>query len=282
VASSLASHVNVAAESLFATFLPSACRICNAPLLNISRLPVCKDCLSGTHPIAGELCSICGERLVTPFIVSAESEESLCGLCQRLRPPYIRAIAYGSYDGSLRELIHLLKSEKVRPAANVLGRMLAEIIAELESGFGEAPVLVVPVPLHASKKRERGFSQSELMARSAVKQSSMGNRLELDCDLVERRRITQSQTGLSRHQRRENIRGAFTVAKTEKIAGREVLLIDDVFTTGTTVSECARILRRAGASKVFVGTAARTLKSDAAYVESSLDVETRMAMAAAG
>jgi ComF family protein len=234
------------------------------------------------HPIAGELCSVCGERLVTPFIVSAEPNESLCGLCRRLRPPYIKAMAYGSYDGGLRELIHLLKYEKVRPAANVLGRMLAEIVAELEPVFGEAPVLVVPVPLHASKKRERGFNQSELMARAAVKQSSPGDRLDLDPDLLERRRITQSQIGLSRHQRRENIRGAFTVAKLEKVAGREVLLIDDVFTTGTTVSECARILRRAGASKVFVATAARTLKSDAAHMESILDVETGMAMAAAG
>jgi ComF family protein len=234
------------------------------------------------RPIAGALCSVCGERLVTPFIVSAEPGESLCGLCQKLRPPYLRAMAYGSYDGGLRELIHLLKYEKVRPAANVLGRMLAEIIAELEPAFGEAPVLVVPVPLHASVKRQRGFNQSELIARAAVKQSYVSNHLELDSDLLERRRITQSQIGLSRHQRRENIRGAFTVSKPEKIAGREVLLIDDVFTTGTTVSECARILRRAGASKVFVATAARTLKSDAAHVESSLDVETRMAMAAAG
>jgi ComF family protein len=233
-------------------------------------------------PIAGELCSVCGERRVTPFIVSAERGESLCGLCQRLRPAYVRAMAYGSYDGGLRELIHILKYEKVRPAANVLGRMLAEIITELEPIFGEGPVLVVPVPLHASKKRERGFNQSELMARAAVKQSNVSNHLELDSDLVERRRITQSQIGLSRHQRRENIRGAFAVARPERVAGREVLLIDDVFTTGTTVSECARILRRAGASKVFVATAARTLKSDAAHMESTLDVETRIAMAAAG
>jgi ComF family protein len=234
------------------------------------------------HPIAGALCSVCGEHLVSPFLVSAELDGSLCGLCRRLRPPYLRAMAYGSYDGGLRELIHLLKYERVRPAANVLGRMLSEIIDDLEPAFGEAPVLVVPVPLHASKKRERGFNQSELMARAAVRQSSIGNRLELDPDLLERRRITHSQIGLSRHQRRENIRGAFVVAKPDEVAGREVLLIDDVFTTGTVVSECARILRLAAASKVFVATTARTLKSDAAHADSILDVETRMAMAAAG
>lgn len=239
------------------------------------------------RPIAGALCSICGERLTGPFVVSADQDQPeqagpRCELCGRAEPPYVRAVAYGSYDGGLRELIHLLKYEKVRPAANVLGRMLTEIIAELEPAFSEAAILVVPVPLHSAKRRERGFNQSELMAHAALKQSRMGERLTLDPRVLERRRVTQSQIGLSRHQRRENIRGAFTVAKPEEVAGREVLLIDDVFTTGTTVSECARILRKAGASKVFVATAARTLKNDAAHVEPSLEVEARMTMAATG
>jgi ComF family protein len=282
LASSLATQLNVAAESLFATFFPSDCRICNAPLLNISRLPVCEDCLSAMQPISGALCSVCGERLAGLFAVSSEPGEVRCELCRRAGPPYVRAIAYGSYDGGLRELIHLLKYDKVRPAANVLGRMLAEVIAELEPAFGSTEILVVPVPLHASKKRERGFNQSDLMARAAVKQSSLGGRLKLQSELLQRKRITKSQIGLTRHQRRENLRGAFTVTDPSEVAGRIVLLIDDVFTTGTTVSECARILRRAGASKVFVATAARTLKNDAAHVESSLEVETRMAMAATG
>lgn len=225
------------------------------------------------RPIAGGLCSVCGERLVSPFVVSPDQGEPRCGLCQRVEPPYAKAMAYGSYDGGLRELIHLLKYERVRPAANVLGRMLAEVIAALEPAFAGSTVLVVPVPLHSAKRRERGFNQSELMARAALKQMRKGDRLKLDSDVLERRRVTQSQIGLSRHQRRENIRGAFTVAKPDEVAGHEVLLIDDVFTTGTTVSECARILRRAGASKVFVATAARTLKNDAAHAESSLEVE---------
>jgi ComF family protein len=278
----LAAQLNVAAESLFATFSSSDCRICNVPLLNISRLPVCEDCLSTMHPIAGRLWSVCAERQDGPFVVSPDQEQPLCGLCRRAAPPYVRAIAYGSYDGGLRELIHLLKYDKVRTVANVLGRMPAEIIAELEPAFALTAILVVPIPLHASKKRERGFNQSELMARAAVKQSRQGERLKLQSGLLERGRITISQIGLTRHQRREDIRGAFTVTNPSEIAGREVLLIDDVFTTGTTVSECARILRRAGASKVFVATAARTLKNDAAHVESSLDVESRMAMAATG
>jgi len=280
--SSLAAQMNLASESLFATFFPSDCRLCSAPLSNISRLPVCKECVSAMRPIAGQLCSVCGERLVNPFVGSSDQGEPRCGLCQRLEPTYAKAMAYGSYDGGLRELIHLLKYERVRPAANVLGRMLAEVIAMLQPAFGEAAILVVPVPLHSAKRRERGFNQSELMARAVLKQMRPGDRLKLHPGNLERRRITQSQIGLSRHQRRENIRGAFVVTRPDEVADREVLLIDDVFTTGTTVSECARILRKAGASRVFVATAARTLKSEAAHAESILENETRMTMAATG
>ncbi len=188
-------------------------------------------------------------------------------MCRRLAPPFVQAVAYGSYDGGLRELIHLLKYEQVRPAAVVLGRMLAEAIEGLESDWTQQAVVVVPVPLHARKLRQRGFNQSELIAQHAIKLGAGGGRLVLRSRILERRRETQSQIGLTRHQRRENLRGSFAVVRPEEIAGREVLLVDDVFTTGTTVSECARVLRRAGASKVFVATVARTLKAEAKGVD---------------
>ncbi len=256
-----------AAESLFATLFPADCRLCAAPLINISRLPVCEDCLSAMHPISVGTCAICGERLLSPFAVTREAGEPRCGLCRRIEPPFARATAYGSYEGGLRELIQLLKYEQVRPAAGVLGRMLNEAIADLEPAFGDASPLVVPVPLHPSKLRQRGFNQSELIARAAIKQKAKAERWALRAGVLKRRRPTQSQTGLTRHQRRENIRGAFAVAKPDEVAGREILLVDDVFTTGTTLSECARILRRSGASKVWVATVARTLKADAQHAE---------------
>lgn len=280
--STLVSSVGGVAEGLFATLFPSDCRLCGAPLVNISRLPVCEECLSAMRPIAGGVCSICGERLVSPYAFSGDHGEPRCGLCRRLEPPFARASAYGSYDGGLRELIHLLKYEQVRPAANVLGRMLAEVIATLEPCFGHNAVLVVPVPLHGGKLRQRGFNQSELIARAALKLRPSGNRTALSASVLERGRETKSQIGLTRHQRRENIRGAFVVAKPDELAGRDILLVDDVFTTGTTVSECARILRRAGAAKVWVATVARTLKADATHVELDSEIEARMTMAAAG
>jgi ComF family protein len=230
------------------------------------------------RPIAGGTCSICGERLHTPYAFLAEAE-ARCGLCRRLEPPFVKAVAYGSYEGGLRELIHILKYGQVRPAANVLGRMLAEVIAGLEPAFGLNTVMVVPVPLHARRLRQRGVNHSELIARAALKLRPTGDRLVLNPKILERRRDTQSQTGLTR--RRENIRGAFVVGKSEELSRREVLVVDDVFTTGTTVSECARVLMRAGASKVWIATVARTLKADAQHADTELD-EIGMTMAAHG
>jgi ComF family protein len=175
-------------------------------------------------------------------------------------PPYERAVAYGSYDGELRDLIHLLKFQQVRPAAAVLGRMLAETIANLEPAMPVGTIAVVPVPLYTRKQAQRGFNQAEMIARGALKQLARPKRFDLSTGVLVRRRETGSQIGLTRHQRRENLRGAFAVSDPTRILKRDILLIDDVLTTGTTASECARVLLRAGAARVWVATVARTLK----------------------
>lgn len=274
--SPLTSRVNGFARALFTTLFPSDCRLCASPLMNISRLPVCEECLSSIRPIGEGLCSICGERLLVPYALSAEGELR-CALCRRLEPPYVKAAAYGSYEGGLRELIHLLKYDGVRPAARVLGRMLAEAILPLQPLLAEGRVLIVPVPLHARKLRQRRFNQAQLIAEAALRSGSC-SRFELK-PALRRTRETQSQIGLSRHQRRENLRGAFSVNRPGEVRGRKILLVDDVFTTGTTVSECARVLRRAGAAKVYVATVARTLKLEAQAAR--LEPEIGMSMAAA-
>lgn len=209
------------------------------------------------------MCAVCGERLMSPYLVDSDvassvPSDALCGLCRRVTPSYARAVAYGSYAGGLRELIHLLKYQSVRPAANVLGEMLAAAIAKLSTNFEQKTVLVVPIPLHRGKLHERGFNQAELIALAALK-ILKDNRLKLS-PVLKRVRPTKSQIGLTQHQRRENLRGAFAVINPEEIKGSEILLVDDVVTTGTTVSECARILRRAGASKIWVASVGRTLK----------------------
>jgi ComF family protein len=184
-------------------------------------------------------------------------------LCQRSDPPFERAVAYGSYDAGLRDLIHVLKFQSVRPAAAVLGRRLAESIANLERDMPVGTIVVVPVPLHASKRAQRGFNQAEAIARAALQELSRPKRFELCHEILLRRRETGSQIGLTRHQRRENLRGAFAVGDPSRILKRDILLVDDVFTTGTTAAECARVLLRAGAARVWVATVARTLKWNA-------------------
>jgi ComF family protein len=227
------------------------------------------------RPIAGGVCSICGERLFSSYALSANENESgpRCGLCRRMEPAFARAVAYGSYESGLRELIHLLKYAGVRPAANVLGRMLGEAIAELAPDFASDSIAVVPVPLHRSKLRQREFNHAELIARAALKLGAASGYLVLSAGVLERKRETPSQTGLTRHQRRENVRGAFGVVQPDAVRGHEVLLVDDVFTTGATVSECARVLLRAGATKVWVATVARTLKAAEQHVEIQLPDE---------
>ena len=273
-----------AAASLFFTLFPADCRICGFPLLRISRLPVCQNCLIALRPLKGSYCTVCGEALHIPTYIDrlatdggetgrldADSGadrievETRCLLCQRADPPFERAVAYGSYDGGLRDLIHLLKFQQVRPAADVLGRMLAETIGTLEQVMPlgtifSSTITVVPVPLHTRKQAQRGFNQAEMIARGALKQLSRPKRFDLCAGVLHRRRETGSQIGLTRHQRRENMRGAFAVSDPTRILNRNILLIDDVYTTGTTASECARVLRRAGAARVWVATVARTLK----------------------
>lgn len=268
-------------ESLFSVLFPSDCRICGDPLLNISRLPVCPECLAGIHRVRGKVCSICGERVLSSYAESDAEGLRRCPVCRRVDRPFGRAVAYGSYDGGLRELIHLLKYNGVRPAANVLGRMLAEAMQALEPSFDEAGlfdqgrIAVIPVPLYKTKRHQRRFNQAELIAQAALKfyPHPARARLQLVPDLLLRTRDTHSQIGLTSHQRRANLRGAFAVARAAEVNGREVLLVDDVYTTGTTATECARVLRRAGASRVWVATVARTLKLASNYAEFRPEVD---------
>ena len=139
--------------------------------------------------------------------------------------------------------------------------MLAEIIADLETSLPAGAIAVVPVPLYPKRKMQRGFNQAEVIARAALKHLSRhAERFEFVPGALVRSRDTGSQIGLSRHQRRENLRGAFAVGDPTRVEGRYILLIDDVYTTGATASECARVLLRAGAKRVWVATVARTLK----------------------
>jgi ComF family protein len=265
--------LKAAADGLFSVLFPSDCRICDAPLTEISRIPVCGPCLARVTPLSGILCRACGEKLVSEHTLTPDGP--LCGICRRATPPFARAIAYGAYDGELRELVHLLKYEAVHSVAPLLGRYLVEALAGVAL---PEPLVVIPVPLFKGKNRSRGFNQAEEIARAFVRlRRATGIQLETGC--LARTRDTSSQTGLTRHQRRANLRGAFKVFRAERIRDRSILVVDDVMTTGTTAGECARVLLRAGAKEVWVATVVRAIR-ETPFQPADFAVEAAMQLAA--
>jgi ComF family protein len=174
-------------------------------------------------------------------------------------PAFDRAVAFGLYTGRMREAIHALKYGRLHPAARELGRMLAEAMARL-AGEAPAEMLVVPVPLHRSKYAERGFNQARSLAAEALRflrRSHPEWQLRLAASTLMRLRATGSQAGLTARQRRLNLRGAFSVSEPAQVAGRSILLVDDILTSGATARAASKALIDAGADSVWVATLAR-------------------------
>jgi ComF family protein len=216
---------------------------------------VCTECLDDIQPVRAPQCVLCGDLLVSAQLLVGDGR---CHNCRDFEPEFARALSFGEYEGGLRGLIHLLKYDAVLPVASLLGNMLAHTIQELMPSCGGAQPLVIAVPLHKSKRGDRGFNQAELIARAAVKH--LPQPLALATGVLVRQRATISQVGLTREQRIENVRDAFRVRDRRQVRGRVVILVDDVMTTGTTLSECARVLKEAGAEKVLAATVARAFQ----------------------
>ena len=172
-------------------------------------------------------------------------------------------MAHGLYQDKLRTLLHLLKYDGMEPVADRLGHLLARQVLALPN-MPQA-LLIVPVPLFRSKRRQRGFNQAEVLSRAVVKAMKRQRpkwKLTVAVGLLERRRATESQAGLTPRQRRANVRGAFFAPSPERLKGASVLLIDDIYTTGATARACAQALRRAGAASVRVATVARAQRQE--------------------
>ncbi len=208
-------------------------------------------------------CERCGEALNLELdmedirFAGMLADGLLCRECRLALPAFDRAVSYATYDDELRLLIRLLKFDGMQALTPLLGERLARAVLMLEEQAGRE-LVVVAVPLHRARERQRGFNQSVLLAGEAVRRLRWMRpewRLREAHGALVRTRRTETQFVLSRRERRRNMRGAFAV--TGDVAGREVLLVDDILTSGATARECARVLKAAGASRVWVATLAR-------------------------
>jgi ComF family protein len=176
-----------------------------------------------------------------------------CGRCRRGLSPFVAGASLGPYEGPLRVAVHELKYRSRRRVASRLSEAMLDL-PQVRAVLAGASVLV-PVPLHPRRKRKRGFNQSELLAEELGRRAGLATAAAA----LVRRTDTPPQTGLSAARRRANVRGAFAVRRRALVAGRTVVLVDDVLTTGATAAACARALTQAGAREVRLLTAARVV-----------------------
>ena len=236
---------------LFNLTFPDNCRICSAPLETISRIPICQKCLDAPKPLESEYwCDRCRAPFLSPWFLV----EGLCEQCRgddssNTIKGFDTAYTFGPYEAGLRRMIQLYKYDRIHTLAAPLGRMLVSALPQHEQFDW-----IVPIPLHWRRQWQRGFNQAELLARVVARHSGV----PLTKALL-RKKSTQAQAGLSDAQRRTNTEHAFAVVEKHRFAckGKHVLLIDDVLTTGATLSAASRVLRRAGARRITVMTVAR-------------------------
>lgn len=236
--------IRICADALIAVLLAPTCAACDTPLDRPTCGAVCASCWSRVVSITPPVCETCAEPLPSWRTISLEHQR--CARCRRLRPSISRARSVGAYDSALRDIVHALKYDG--------RRSLARPIAALMRGHGgvvlDGADLAVPVPLHRSRLRQRGFNQAAELARH----------LGLPfADVLRRTRATASQTDLPASRRHANVRGAFALRRRGRVDGRSVVLVDDVSTTGATLEACATVLLAAGAREVRALTAARAV-----------------------
>jgi ComF family protein len=255
----LPSALRVFADAVFTILLAPSCAACGELLEHPTSGPVCASCWQSILPLTPPVCDRCGDPLPTWRAISVPLAR--CPRCRRGTRRVDRARAVGAYDGALRAIVHALKYEGRRSLAQPLAELMRFRGADMLTGADWA----VPVPLHPSRRRERGFNQAADLARHVgvpVRQA------------LRRTRATRMQTGLPAAQRHRNVRGAFELASSGqdrrdrqegqegqegRLKGSVVVLIDDVSTTGATLDASAQVLLEAGAREVRALTVARVV-----------------------
>jgi len=229
------------AERCLDALLPRHCVMCGLPGGPGNLCTACRADL----PRPGNVCAACGLPL-------SSGRDELCGPCLRKPPPWDRVEAALAYRFPVDRLICRFKFSRDLACGHMLG---CELLAAILAAGLQPPELLVPVPLHRQRHLSRTFNQAALLARDVGQALA----LPVRCSLLLRVRRTRAQSGLDAADRKRNTRGAFRCGRhaDEALAGRHVALVDDVMTTGATLLECTRTLRRAGAARVSLWVAAR-------------------------
>ena len=231
-------------RALASLFYPSLCTVCSAPVEDSEY--VCDPCSRKAPRIKAPFCATCSE----PF-QGALTDTFSCANCANRVLHFDSAVSAYRSRGIVRKIVHEFKYSHQLHLRYPLADWLVETLDDPRLA-GRRFDIVAPVPLHPARKRERGFNQAELLAHLLSARADLAMR-----DVLERVRYTTTQTAFDRTERMENLHNAFRLRKNADVRGLRVLLVDDVLTTGSTLSECARVLKAAGAISVHAATAAR-------------------------
>ena len=225
---------------------PSFCHICREPLENAGEKIVCGACLAKLAPRVGPICPCCGR------FHAGTGGDHLCARCLGHAPAFAMNRSCGVYGGTLKDVILLFKYRKYAPLSRPLARF-ADACLGGDPGLWESAELLVPVPLHPSRRRERGFNQARLLARDLGAMRG----LDVLTGALVKTLNRPAQAGLRAADRERNARSAYAVKHPARVRGRTLILVDDVTTTGATIRECAKVLKEAGAKEVRAITLAQ-------------------------
>lgn len=240
-------------EILFPTNVK--CALCNIEIAtSVADKYLCDDCFKNLPLITGKTCLKCGEPLY--------SQAKYCLRCKNSTFNFSCAYSYGAYDGSLKQLIHNFKFNNKPYLDKCLAHMLV-ITYIMKIAHKHKIDAVTYVPIHKSRLKQRGYNQCELLSQEFCKQTN----LPLMKNLIIKTKNTKAQASLSLTDRKTNLNNAFELTNKEIVNGKNFLLIDDIFTTGSSCEECSILLKKNGANKIIVLTVAHTILNNASIKE---------------
>ena len=224
---------------------PARCLVCRARLYYGSENIICELCRDEVQCVGERICLSCGCELPR----GGTHRAGWCGACLQHPPYYTKARSVFLYEPPLPALVRAFKFN--HDMVSLTG--LKELLVDKDFGEYEECDLIIPVPLHSKRLKERGYNQSLLLAKTFFPRSIE----KISSNILVRERHTRPQTTLSGDKRRKNLAGAFVVHSKNEVVGKSICLVDDVYTTGTTVNTCSKVLRDAGAASILVLTLTR-------------------------